>query len=393
MTGTAFSPALQKFIDNNRHCHEEISAFFRRVTRHEDLSRHFLALVLSHKRNNLRDFKALYSAFGSAAKLCNWIYRADGYYVAYQKYMLDLWNKASRIEDILQFLPNFNPWCLSGRFNGIRIGNVPEEFGGEDNFITILDRILNSPAISNYCEIKRLECVDWPAFTKRYPQSLKVDIYDFDQKRRLLCNILEEECGHPFELAVGGKTFTVKFLCNPFSCKIVCRIISPDGAAFILKSLPFNFSAVTSDRQLKEHENHALRADSPYSNALLEFYLRLNRCPHAPDICYYNYLYDSALYREEKGTPFNFDDKPYHLRGFYDFNHRKLADANRLGIYVNDISGGNFMISARDNKLKIIDIGHAGYSNPLNPGITGLCFSFGNLCGHDYIRHLGSLFL
>lgn len=71
MTGTAFSPALQKFIDNNRHCHEEVSAFFRRVTRHEDLSRHFLALVLSHKRNNLHDFKALHNAFGSAGKLCN----------------------------------------------------------------------------------------------------------------------------------------------------------------------------------------------------------------------------------------------------------------------------------------------------------------------------------
>lgn len=393
MTGAAFSSALQKFIDRNRHQHEELSAFFRRATRQDDLNCRLVSLILSHKRNNLRDFKALYAAFGSAAKLCNWIYRADGYYTAYQKYMLNLWNQAARIEDMLRQLPNLNPWCLSGRFNGIRIGSVPEEFGSEDDFIALLKQIQSSPAINNYCEIKRLECVDWPEFTKRYPQSLKVDIYDFDQKRKLLCDILEEECGHPFELAVGGKTFTVKFLCNPFSCKVVCRITAPGGTVFILKSLPFNFSAVESDRQLKEHENHALRADSPFSNAMLEFYLKLNHCPHAPDICYYNYRYDSALYRQEEGKPFNFENKPYHLRGFYDFNHRKLADANRLGIYVNDISGGNFITSSRDGKLKIIDIGHAGYSNPLNPGVTGICFSFGNLCGHDYIRHLGSLFL
>lgn len=393
MTGAAFSSALQKFIDRNRHQHEELPAFFRRATRQDDLNCRLVSLILSHKRNNLRDFKALYAAFGSAAKLCNWIYRADGYYTAYQKYMLNLWNQAARIEDVLRQLPNLNPWCLSGRFNGIRIGSVPEEFGSEDDFIALLKQIQSSPAINNYCEIKRLECVDWPEFTKRYPQSLKVDIYDFDQKRKLLCDILEEECGHPFELAVGEKIFTVKFLCNPFSCKVVCRITAPGGTVFILKSLPFNFSAVESDRQLKEHENHALRADSPFSNAMLEFYLKLNRCPHAPDICYYNYRYDSALYRQEEGKPFNFEDKPYHLRGFYDFNHRKLADANRLGIYVNDISGGNFITSSRDGKLKIIDIGHAGYSNPLNPGVTGICFSFGNLCGHDYIRHLGSLFL
>ena len=263
MTGSAFSSAIQTFIDHSRRRGEDIPAFFRRVTRREDLSQRFLALILSHKRNNLRDFKALYAAFGSAAKLCKWIYSADGYYVAYQKYIFGLWNRAERIEDILCHLPNLNPWCLSGRFNGIRIGSIPEEFGDEDSFTVLLDQILNSRAISNYCEIKRLECADWPEFTKRYPQSLKVDIYNFDQKRKLLCDILEEECGQPFELSVDGRTFNVRFLCNPFSCKVVCRIIAPGGAVFILKSLPFNYSAVESDRQLKEHENHALRADSP----------------------------------------------------------------------------------------------------------------------------------
>ena len=58
---------------------------------------------------------------------------------------------------------------------------------------------------------------------------------------------------------------------------------------------------------------------------------------------------------------------------------------------MNDINTGNFLVSDRDNQVKIIDIGHATYANPLMPGVPGLTFTLGNLCGRDYISLNGVL--
>ena len=63
----------------------------------------------------------------------------------------------------------------------------------------------------------------------------------------------------------------------------------------------------------------------------------------------------------------------------------------RLGVYVNDINTGNFLVSDRDNQVKIIDIGHATFVNPLTPEIPGMTFTLGNLCGRDYISVNGVL--
>jgi len=49
------------------------------------------------------------------------------------------------------------------------------------------------------------------------------------------------------------------------------------------------------------------------------------------------------------------------------------------------------MVSLKDKMVKIIDIGHATFANPLTPGVPGLTFTLGNLCGQDYISVNGVL--
>ena len=61
---------------------------------------------------------------------------------------------------------------------------------------------------------------------------------------------------------------------------------------------------------------------------------------------------------------------------------------NRWGIYINDVSLANFIV-APNGILKVIDIGHASFANPMTQGIPGLTFTFGNLCGQDYLTHFG----
>jgi hypothetical protein len=49
------------------------------------------------------------------------------------------------------------------------------------------------------------------------------------------------------------------------------------------------------------------------------------------------------------------------------------------------------MFSQKDRQIKVIDTGHASFINPLTPGVPGLTFTLGNLCGQDYISEAGVL--
>ena len=135
----------------------------------------------------------------------------------------------------------------------------------------------------------------------------------------------------------------------------------------------------------------AIRADSTYSDALLEFYLKLSGCPHAPNILYYHFNHEVALYQADEGICFHQGKNQKKYLDFYSFNTKIIPDSVRLGVYVNDINPGNFLISSRDKAVKIIDIGHATFANPLTPGVPGLTFTLGNLCGQDFISVNGVL--
>ena len=285
-------------------------------------------------------------------------------------------------------MPNFSPWALEERFGGIKIGSIPEDFIDENTFLEILSEILRSEAVLNYLEIKRLEGKP-DELALKYPEVKKIDMFQMDERRDFLKSLLNKYCTKPFTIQKANKQYIITFLCNPFSSKIVFKIDVKKGHTYIIKTLPYNFVNISSDRTRKEHENQAIRADSPFSNAMLEFYLKLNNSPHAPSILYYNYQYEIALYEQDIGMLYTFDDKPYAMRDFFLFNKKMMKDANLLGVYINDISYGNFLIPPHNQKLKIIDIGHASYANPLTPPIPGLCISLGNLCGREYLPHFG----
>ena len=239
--------------------------------------------------------------------------------------------------------------------------------------------------MKEYRQFKALEG-NLKALSKVYPEVKKIDWFDLDARGQLLSDILQKIVSHTFRLTHLGHTYSVQYLCNPFSCKMVFRINSDTNQKYILKMQAHQIGIIDSDAKRKESENQAIRADSPYSNALMEFYLKLNRCQNVQDILYYTDTYEAVLYRAQTGQELT-DEK---AKDFKVLNNKYLKDANRLGIYVNDISPHNFMWG-RDKKLKIIDIGHASFANPLTQGIPGFTFSFGNLCGQDYLIHFGVL--
>ena len=279
---------------------------------------------------------------------------------------------------------------MEQRFGTIKIGNIPAVFENESKFLSLVGQIHKSQAVKNFKQIKKLECV-LPDFEKAFPAVKKIDWFNFSERSDFLRNLMQVKCGKPFTIKQDGKSFKVTFLCNPFSNKMVFQIQAPDKNTYIIKSAPYRFLNTRNDRVRKEHENMAIRADSTYSDALLEFYLKLNNCPHAPAILYYHFNHEVVLYEAESGKPFHTGKNARKYQDFHSFNTKVIPDAVRLGVYVNDINAGNFTVSDKDGQVKIIDIGHATYANPLMPGVPGLTFTLGNLCGRDYISLNGVL--
>lgn len=347
----------------------------------------FLDLITSNLRQTKEVYRYITGAFPNTSRKNNWY---EVYLKHYVSHMNGIFKKAKTIEDILRFLPNLSPWTLEQRFGTIKIGSVPDIFGTETKFLSFVGQINKSQAVKNFKKIKKLEC-SLPDFEAAFPAVKKIDWFNISDRSDFLKNLMQVKCGKAFTIKQDGKSFKVTFLCNPFSSKMVFQIQTPNKTTYILKAAPYRFLNTRNDRVRKEHENMAIRADSTYSDALLEFYLKLNACPHAPAILYYHFAHEVALYEAESGSPFHSGKNTKKYMDFYSFNSKVIPDAVRLGIYVNDINTGNFLVSDKDGQVKIIDIGHATYANPLMPGVPGLTFTLGNLCGRDYISLNGVL--
>ena len=379
----AFHTQLQKWISQNKRPKEKNALFWARMIQDTRLTKEFLKIVLTHPRENKATFRLLTQQM-TPAEFRKW---HQLYMAAYDKQMKELWRKAKKIEDVLKFMPNFSPWALKDKFTDIKIGQVPREFISEKVYLSFLKKLSQSKVVQGYHHIKLYEN-NLKKMAEVYPEVKKIDWFNLQERQEFLSHLMHKLTGHIFSLTLNQKKFNIRFLCNPFSCKMVFIIEAPNHKKFILKMAAHQVGEITSDYKRKESENQAIRADSPYSNAMMEFYLKFNKSPHAPDIQYYTAQYEAVLYREEQGTEFT----PKQPVDFLTLNTHYIKDANRLGIYINDVSPANFRISSK-KVMKIIDIGHAQFANPMTQGVPGLTFTFGNLCGQDYLSHFGVMSL
>lgn len=354
-------------------------AFFERVINDEKLALDFVEFVVKNPRLN----KPIYRSLSGLIPPVRWRIWLKKYGEMYSVFVHQKWDKAKLVDDVLKIVPNFSPWSLKDRFGTVRLGKIPTEFGDEKSYIQFLTKVLSSKVIQEYKRIKFLEN-NLAEFARFYPEIKKIDWFDMTQRTHFLSKLLHKIAEKPFSVQNARQKYLLRFLCNPFSCKMVFEV-QVNRKRFILKMAVNPVLDISSDDKRKEAENQAIRADSPYSNALMEFYLKLNKCPHVCDIQYYTSQYEAVLYTAEKGIPFI---SPHKKWDFYDLNTKLLKDMNRLGIYINDVSPANFIVSPK-NILKVIDIGHASFANPMTPGIPGLTFAFGNLSGQDYLMHFG----
>ncbi len=370
---------LSKWMRSKIKKSETQCAFWERVIDDKKLSQNFVDFVVKNPRLN----KPAYRALSTIILPKKWPVWQKKYNESYNAFIHQKWEKAKRAEDVLRIIPNFSPWAMKDRFGTITLGKVPVAFGEEKDYLKLLEKIRASKVVQEYKRIKSLEN-NLKEFAKFYPEIKKIDWFDMTEKTRFLSKLLHQVTAIPFTVQNAHRKYVVRFLCNPFSCKMVFEVVA-EKQKYILKMAVNPVLDISSDDKRKEAENQAIRADSPYSNALMEFYLKLNKCPHVCDIQYYTSACEAVLYKEEKGIPFI---SPHKKWDFCELNTKLLKDMNRLGIYINDVSLANFIV-ASNGVLKVIDIGHASFANPMTQGIPGLTFTFGNLTGQDYLPHFG----
>lgn len=313
----------------------------------------------------------------------SWYHDEDGgYRTAYDKYYNEeIWDKAKDLNSIIKESPIIAPWAFRSKANELGIeptlGTVPEGFGNTSQFrilIKTLRRWHNKLQESLKAEkdaIKANATSDTMATTQKI-------------------NDLVNSKTAPFNLEVEGNQFIVTPIVKSFSAKLIFFIetISNNpnkkNEKYVLKFAPHDLKSADGDKVKKFTENQALRPDMPYLDAIVDFHLKENKSPNAPEIEFFDYHTQAVLYKKTEGKepviPIKYADNLYTF-----IRYNKISDIKKLGVELSDVHSGNFLVDKMGN-YRLIDSGHVRYSNTFRPPVIGKHISLGNLCGRELCK-------
>lgn len=275
-----------------------------------------------------------------------------GYRQAYANYYNEeIYGKAESLMDLVKQSPNVAPWAFRQKAAELKIeptlGELPESFGEIEDFRLLMKEIVKLDKETNSRKYK-----------KNNP--------DYKTKKH--------------SITLNGRNYELQKLRGGMSAKTKYKITPEGDETYILK---FNeYDAIGNTwRSTQIRENQAMRGDSPYLDAMIDFYLRENNCQNAADIKFFDNITRTVMYKATEGKKPNFDNSLY--RNLHVFNNSTIAnDVNELGVILNDINDGNF-IKDSNGQYVLIDTGHAEYAHPFRPMLPGRHISLSNLCGRE----------
>ena len=313
------------------------------ITRDKELAPKFVKEILTMPKNKKADLKNKLSH-----KLENlytkWLGdEAIGYRKAYNDYYHnEIYSKCTNLLDLVKISPNLAPWTLRHKAIELNVeptlGNVPEDFGDINSYRKLINKL----------------------------------------------RILKESSEQKNTIKINNKNYKVESNTQGFSAKIVYKITAEDSnKKYFVKFVPYNIKDTKQDKNKKFRENYELRADCPYLNALVDFYLKENNCKNAANILFYDSISQSTIYEETEGQTSppicaKSNNKDYEsLR-----NLNEIIDIKRLGIQLNDIHDGNFILDKNGNYI-LVDSGHATFHDDFKPLVMGKQITLSNLCGKE----------
>ncbi|MBR5304248.1 MAG: hypothetical protein IKU37_05420 [Candidatus Gastranaerophilales bacterium] len=324
--------------------------FLYGLCKEEETGKVLVAGLTKNPKESQEIYNKLVSAIASNEKdeqLFNSWFQDEiaGYKVAFKNYYRAmLRDKNTGLEDIVKFSPNVAPWVLvekAGRTD-FTIGNLP---GSDD------------PAAGKF------------SYELTWPNDYRKFVYD-------IANLGENE-----EKRFGyNNENSVKLISPGESAKRVYRITTKNQGDYILKADPI-YPRSTDWYSNRIRENLDLRADMPYTNAMIDFYLKFNGLEDSvADVQFYDHLTGSILYKATDGEACIDEFDPEIFENVYIFRmHPTAKKYQEVGIYLNDMNPQNFLKDKNGN-IVLIDTGHANYKDPLKPLTIGMVV-LSNLCG------------
>lgn len=299
----------------------------------------------------------------------------SGYRAAYQKYYdYKFWDKTSDLNALVKQSPNLSPWALLDKTKSLRkdiiFGKPPEDFGTIKEYRQLIDKLKHSDFYNAYVKTRNLQVY-----------SSNNDSMD----AMTIANARLKELSHPVCIKTNSKAYTVTPIIRSFSSKLIYEVANENDKTkkFILKFDPYQLKDNT-DMAVKFSENQDLRPDMPYINSMIDFYLKENKSPNAADILLYDHNTKSALYRATKGDTPTVPDK--YLDNLYLFiNYNKIKDIKKLGVELSDAHIKNF-IEDENGILRLVDPGHARYSNVFRPPVPSKNIILGNISGRELYK-------
>lgn len=411
---------LFEFIKDTEAPNEAVYEFLFGITKNEKASSEFIQEINANPRKADENTKLLLQKIGSVNKFKNWYYHQDGYQRAYERYFKKeiFENDNISVSDMVKISPNLMIDALklkSLRTTGTQdfvIGQVPEEIGSIEDFRSLTQAIRESQLVKEFVEFRDF-MEDLDAFAKKYPEAkanainparfakdfLKTKITAY-RNAKSDTEKIELESQVPFlkhmnetEIEINDKKYKYTPILRPYSTKLLFAL-EPENAKnkYFVTMEMFNDTEKTCKNAV-DKENSAMRPDSPYLNAVIDFYLKENGCENVPDMKFYDYASNAVVY------PFIYGEslKPTERTDKYGviFENtaleKELKPLTDLNVFITDCFYENFMTDLDTGKTLIVDNGHAKYSNALKPGVKFIHMGFADLYGRDFVSLDASL--
>ncbi len=403
-----------EFIKSVKATPGKVSEFLFGITKDEEASRKFISEINAEPKNADLNTKILLEKMGNSKNFKAWYYHQDGYQRAYERYFKKevFENNNVSVDDMVKIAPNLIIEALklkSLRTTGSQdfvIGNIPADIGTIEEFRTLTQKIRNSKLVKEFVKFRDF-MEDLDAFAEKYPEAkanavnparfakdfLKAKITAYrNEKDALKKRDLEQQV--PFlkfmketTINVGGKRYTYTPILRPYSTKLLFAL-QPQKTAnkYFVTMEMFNNLEKTCKNSV-DKENSAMRPDSPFLNAVFDYYLKLNGCENVPDVKFYDYASNAVVYPFIKGESLKPEGRTDNLGVIFENTalENELKSIADLNVFVTDCFFENFMKDSDTGKTLLVDNGHAKFSNALKPGVKFIHMNYADLYGRDFV--------
>ncbi len=402
------------FVKDTEAKPKQISEFLFGITKNEDFSKNFIEEITKDPKKADKITSVLLKKIGGKDAFKEWYYHKYGYQRAYERYFKKeiFENNNVTVDDMVKISPNLMIETLKQKSlkttgsTDFVIGKIPSEIGTIEDFRALTQKVRESQLVKEFIAFRDF-MEDSEAFCAKYPEAKKIAINparfakDFIKAKisaYLKAKTPEEKAAlekeipflrhmKPTTIEVNGKNYKYSPILRPYSTKMLFAL-DPEGAKnrYFVTMEMFNDLAKTCQNVVNK-ENSAMRSDSPFLNAVVDYYLKSNGCKNVPDMKFYDYGSNAVVYPFIKGEHL----KPANRMDDYGVIFedtalkKELKPLAKLGVYITDCFNENFMKDAQTGRILIVDNGHAKYSNPLRPGVKMIHWGFSDLYGRDFV--------